>query len=67
MSEEVFALVAFFVLMALLVPRIVREERERVACADQSGLEGATLGSNELRSSGVTSQDVATSSPPAVN
>jgi hypothetical protein len=62
MSEEVLAVVGFFVLMGLLVSRIVREEREQAACGDRSGLRGATSGSNELRFFSETSQDVTPSS-----
>lgn len=69
MNEEVLAWVGFFLLMGLLVSRIVRVEREQAACADRSGLRGATSGGNELRFFSETSQDRApsSSSPTADN
>ena len=60
MSEGVFVVVAFFVLMGLLVSRIVREERQQLVCGERSGLRRPTTDRNELRALPETSRDATT-------
>lgn len=41
MSEEILAVVGFFVLVGLLVSRKAWDEREQAVCGDSSGPRGA--------------------------